>query len=184
MIRYIYNTQKQPPPPFVLVTLKNPIDGAEGQDVPAQVDTAADRTLVPLPILDALGLTPIGSLMIGGVGGTMEEMAVYAISLTISTQPEELGNGRSIGSLQAPFPGVSAAERVWTLMPSRIREYAKSHENLGDFTLAKELMELEPDFGKKRAYAELPLLIAHMRRQLGSIRATSGDSMVAVAFEV
>ena len=47
MIRYRYLTQLQPPAPFVHVTLRNPVTGAEEHNVPAQLDTAADRTLLP-----------------------------------------------------------------------------------------------------------------------------------------
>jgi hypothetical protein len=40
LIRYTYNTQVNPPAPFVLITLRNPAGGAEVRDVPAQIDTA------------------------------------------------------------------------------------------------------------------------------------------------
>ena len=91
---------------------------------------------------------------------------------------------RSIGSFAGTIPWeFSAAERVWTLMPSRIREFSESHGNLGGFAVVEELMELDPDFGR-RANAELPLLIAHLRRHLGNIRATSGESIEAGALEV
>ena len=75
MIRVAYNQQKQPPAPFVLVTLANPFDGTAMPDVPAQLDTAADRTLVPLALMEALGLEPIDDILIGGVGGNEESLA-------------------------------------------------------------------------------------------------------------
>jgi hypothetical protein len=58
----------------------------------------------------------------------------------------------------------SAVERTWTLMPSRIREYSKTHGNLGGLAVARELMEKEPDFGIG-ANADLPLLMQHIRCQ-------------------
>jgi predicted aspartyl protease len=84
VIRVLYNDQKQPPAPFVLVTLVNPYDGSK---FPAQLDTAGDRTLVPLALLDALGLEPIDDMVIGGVGGTEETMPVFVVSLAILTLP-------------------------------------------------------------------------------------------------
>ena len=90
MIRYAYNTQVQPPAPFLLVTLRNPVTGAETSDFPAQLDTAADRTLLPLPVVQALGLPAIGSVPIGGVGGTVEIMTVYAVLLGVHTLPVQL----------------------------------------------------------------------------------------------
>lgn len=87
MIRVLYNEQKQPPAPFVLVTLTNPLDGSELTGVPAQLDTAADRTLIPLALLQSLGLEPIDDILIGGVGGSQETMPVFAVALTIFTLP-------------------------------------------------------------------------------------------------
>jgi gag-polyprotein putative aspartyl protease len=87
MIRYAFNTQKQPPAPFVRVTLRHPRTGAEARDVPAQLDTGADCTLVPSAVTERLGLDFMGSLEIGGVGGATEEMTLYAVSLTVHNLP-------------------------------------------------------------------------------------------------
>ena len=85
MIRYAYNAQKQPPAPFVLVTVRHPRHGTEARDVPVQLDTGADRSLVPQAIVDALGLEYSGSLPVGGVGGKVEELALYTAELRIHT---------------------------------------------------------------------------------------------------
>ncbi|MBI2804173.1 MAG: hypothetical protein HYX68_04215 [Planctomycetes bacterium] len=69
MIRYNYLTQLQPPAPFVNLVVKNPVTGAELNDVPAQLDCAADRTVFPESVVKALGLPQIGTITIGGVGG-------------------------------------------------------------------------------------------------------------------
>jgi hypothetical protein len=90
VIRYGYNSQVQPPAPFVLVTLRHPLTGAEVRDVPAQIDTAADRSLVPLPLVQALALPAIGSLPIGGVGGTIAVMTIYAGMIGIHALPPRL----------------------------------------------------------------------------------------------
>lgn len=70
MIRVPFNPLLQPPAPFVTVTIGDPISGAVAVDLSAQIDTAADRTLVPLAVVEALGLQAIDELRIGGVVGS------------------------------------------------------------------------------------------------------------------
>ena len=69
MIRGPYTTHVEPPAPFVPVELTSPLDGTSTATVPAQIDTAADRTLVPQAVLEALGLEPIDRIPIGASGG-------------------------------------------------------------------------------------------------------------------
>lgn len=85
MIRFSYLSQFQPPAPFVYVTLRNPVTGAEQRNVPAQLDCAADRTLLPESIAQTLALQPIGMVSIGGVGGTVQSMPSYAVELGIQS---------------------------------------------------------------------------------------------------
>jgi hypothetical protein len=47
MIRYAYNRQVEPPAPFVHVTLRRPGQDQASEELPAQIDTAADRTVIP-----------------------------------------------------------------------------------------------------------------------------------------
>jgi len=85
VIRYNYQSQLQPPAPFVYVTLRNPVTHAEQRDVPAQLDIAADRTLLPDSVANALSLPPIGTIPIGGVGGTVQVMLSYPVEIAIHT---------------------------------------------------------------------------------------------------
>ena len=85
MIRYSYLPQLQPPAPFVYITLRNPVTGAEQRNVPAQLDCAADRTLLPESVAQALALQPIGMIPIGGVGGIVQSMPSYPVEVTIHT---------------------------------------------------------------------------------------------------
>jgi len=87
VIRYNYQTQLTPPAPFVYVTLRNPVTGALQRDVPAQLDIAADRTLLPDAVTKALALPPIGTIAIGGVGGIVQSMPSYPVEVTIHTLP-------------------------------------------------------------------------------------------------
>lgn len=56
MIRYPYNQQTDPSAPFVYGTFQNPADSTELRDAPAQMDTAADRIVLPDHVVQALGL--------------------------------------------------------------------------------------------------------------------------------
>jgi hypothetical protein len=86
MIRGPYNAQLQPPAPFVPVELGDPL-GGPAVTVPAQIDTAADRTVVPLDRVKALGLEPIDELLIGGFGGTRQRVPLYLVLLAVQTFP-------------------------------------------------------------------------------------------------
>jgi predicted aspartyl protease len=79
MIRYQYNPRFSPPAPLVNVTLRNPETGKERADFPAQLDTAADRTVVPRRIVDDLGLVQMDELAISGVGGHISLMPTFGV---------------------------------------------------------------------------------------------------------
>ena len=87
MIRFSYVPQFRPPAPFASVTLRNPVTGAEQRDAPAQLDTAADRTLLPEAVVQALALPQIGTVPIGGVGGVIQTMPSYPAQVAIHNLP-------------------------------------------------------------------------------------------------
>lgn len=87
MIRYSYLAQIHPPAPFVYVSLRNPVTGVEQHNIPAQLDTAADRTLLPADVVQALALTQSGTIPIGGVGGTIQAMPCYLVEVIIHDLP-------------------------------------------------------------------------------------------------
>ena len=90
MIRYSYVSQLRPPAPFVSVTLRNPVSGAEQRDVPAQLDTAADRTLLPDSLAQSLALPQIGTIPIGGVGGVAQTMPSFPVQVAIHNLPAQI----------------------------------------------------------------------------------------------
>jgi hypothetical protein len=47
MTRYNYNQQMSPPAPFVHVSIGPPEDASVASELPAQLDCAADRTVIP-----------------------------------------------------------------------------------------------------------------------------------------
>ncbi len=85
MIRYRYAAELTPPAPFVLVTIRCPATNAIMTDLPAQIDTAADRTVLPGPVVQTLGLVEDGRLMFQGFAGEVIELPVYLVETRIGT---------------------------------------------------------------------------------------------------
>jgi hypothetical protein len=83
MNHYSYNQQVVPPAPFVHVTVRCSETGKESSDLPAQLDTAADRTAIPGELADELGLVPLDELPVGGFGGQVLLVPTFLIQLSI-----------------------------------------------------------------------------------------------------
>jgi hypothetical protein len=77
MIRYRYQAALEPPAPFVHVNLRDPTSGATLADVPAQVDSAADRTVLPPRLVEALGLEKFADRPVAGLGGDVGQLPTY-----------------------------------------------------------------------------------------------------------
>src|SRR5436190_22952822 len=104
MIRYGFLAQLDPPAPFVNVVLRNPISGAELRDVPAQLDCAADRTVLPESVARSLNLPQVGAMKLGGFGGATYTLPVYAVLLGLHDLPIQ------------PFKVAAHAEESWVLL--------------------------------------------------------------------
>jgi hypothetical protein len=87
VIRYRYNKQLQPPAPFVHLRIRNPATGKELANVPAQVDSAADRTVLPDRLVHDLELSQIGTTLIGGLGGITYTLATYVVFIGVHDLP-------------------------------------------------------------------------------------------------
>jgi hypothetical protein len=87
MIRYAYTTFSGPPAPFVHVTVGDPNTGTVSVEVPAQIDSAADRTVIPGALIDALGLTQSGSLLVAGLGSVIQSCPTYIADVGIRSLP-------------------------------------------------------------------------------------------------
>ena len=77
MIRYRYQDQIVPPAPFVLVAVSNSQTGQTRTDLPAQLDTAADRTVLPAALVGELDLPRTGTITVEGIGGIVATMALH-----------------------------------------------------------------------------------------------------------
>jgi predicted aspartyl protease len=87
MIRYRYAHQLSPPAPFVKVTLRCPTTGSRVIDLPAQLDIAADRTVLPGRVVEALGLVEDGRALFQGFAGEVIELPVFLVEVQIHDFP-------------------------------------------------------------------------------------------------
>jgi hypothetical protein len=88
MIRYPYVRQINPPAPFIKLTITNPLTDAVLNDVPAQLDTAADRIVIPEAFVQSLNLHAVGAMKITNFGGGILTLSVYPVLLRIHEFPE------------------------------------------------------------------------------------------------
>lgn len=87
MIRYRYTHQIHPPAPFVKVTLRCPTTGNRSADLPAQLDLAADRTILPGQVVEALGLVEDGRALFQGFAGEVIELPIFLVEIQIHDLP-------------------------------------------------------------------------------------------------
>jgi hypothetical protein len=104
MIRYPYLPQIQPPTPFVNVVVRNPATGVELRDLAAQLDTAADRSVLPDSVAKSLALPQVGTMQFGGFGGVTYSLPVFAVLLGIQNLPPQ------------PFKVTAHAGESWILL--------------------------------------------------------------------
>ena len=83
MPRYNYNRQLAPPAAFVHVSLRRPTGGDGLDDVPAQIDTAADMTVLPLDVVESLRVVQLDQRPVGGFGGHVTLSPTFLVELTI-----------------------------------------------------------------------------------------------------
>jgi hypothetical protein len=83
LIRYRYNEQLDPPAPFVHVSLERPDGGATLENLPAQVDTAADLSVVPGGLVEQLKLVQFDALPVAAFGGIVKTVPTYLGRLSV-----------------------------------------------------------------------------------------------------
>ena len=83
MTRYRYNQQVSPPAPFIYVSLQTADGDKAISDLPAQLDTAADRTVVPLQLTEELGLVALDSMPAIGFGGIVLNVPTFLMRLSL-----------------------------------------------------------------------------------------------------
>lgn len=83
MIRYNDNRQVSPPAPFVHVGIRHPQLDEGFEDCPAQLDCAADFTVVPATVIEQLHLAQLDHVLIGGFGGHVTLAPTFLVRLAI-----------------------------------------------------------------------------------------------------
>jgi predicted aspartyl protease len=87
MTRYRYNQQVKPPAPFVHVMVSPPIEGASGSELPAQIDTAADMSVIPRRLVDELRLVQLDEIPTLGFGGHVLILPTFLVRIEIRQLP-------------------------------------------------------------------------------------------------
>ena len=83
MVRCKYNEEQEPAAPFVYVTIAG-IDGTTGEArVPAQVDSGASRTVIPLAVATDLGIQRVRELAIAGLGANVLMLLTFLLRLRV-----------------------------------------------------------------------------------------------------
>ena len=85
MIVYNYTAHLSPPAPFVNVALTCPATGVRIANQPAQMDTGADRTVLPANLVEALGLVEDGRLFFQGFTGSVAELPLFLVVSAFTT---------------------------------------------------------------------------------------------------
>jgi hypothetical protein len=83
LIRYNYNRGIDPPAPFVYVSLGRPGGDAAAVQWPAQLDTGADRTIIPLEAVRRIGLKQMGEAELGGLGALVLRRPASVVSPSV-----------------------------------------------------------------------------------------------------
>ena len=87
MIRYKYNSQVTPPAPFVHVTIRTSDRAKELPDQPAQLDCAADRTVLPLTTVEKLGIAEVRQRGVEGIGGSVTFLPTFLVQIEVRQLP-------------------------------------------------------------------------------------------------
>jgi predicted aspartyl protease len=83
VIRYHYNQQVSPPAPFVHVALGRPLSEPVISDQPAQLDTAADLSAIPLSLAEELGLIPFDTIPVRAFGGARANVTTLLVNVSL-----------------------------------------------------------------------------------------------------
>ena len=83
MIRNPYATFMSVAAPFVLIRLAHATEARETATMLAQLDTGADKTVIPAEVVEQISLRPAGTVTVAGLGGETGQESVYPVRLTV-----------------------------------------------------------------------------------------------------
>jgi hypothetical protein len=101
-VRYNYNGQLSPPAPFVYVTISRPDElSITVSDVPAQLDSGADMSVIPANLVERLQLVQLDQAPVAGFGGHVTLAPTYLVGLAV--RPFDAVVARVIADRDEPF---------------------------------------------------------------------------------
>jgi predicted aspartyl protease len=83
MARYRFNEQVKPPAAFVYASVTRPDGGASTRELPAQLDTAADFTVIPAAVVNELKLRQVSEISVAGFGGAVSLVPTYVVDVQV-----------------------------------------------------------------------------------------------------
>jgi hypothetical protein len=81
--RFPYAPTQRRPIPAVVIELIHPSGQPAIASVSAYLDSGADTTVVPLPLLQRLGLTPLHTILAKGFGAAAAHVGVYQLRVLL-----------------------------------------------------------------------------------------------------
>jgi predicted aspartyl protease len=87
MIRYRYSHHLSRPAPFLNVSIRCPDTGQRTTELPAQIDTGANRSVLPGPVVAALGLAEDGRETFIGFNSEIVALPLYLVEVLIHDLP-------------------------------------------------------------------------------------------------
>jgi hypothetical protein len=99
-----YQSFVSPPGPFAVVTVTNVTGSVTIPNRVAQIDSAADRTVFPQSLIDALGAIATGAVSLLGFGGTPTTCLLYEVLLSLP----------SLSAIQLEV--IAHADEPWVLL--------------------------------------------------------------------
>jgi predicted aspartyl protease len=91
-VTFNYVRAEIPPGPYVLVTVARPDGSSVADDLPAKIDTGADRTVIPTAVTNQLKLDEVERREFEALGGYRVVMAIVQAVVTIRGCPSLLVN--------------------------------------------------------------------------------------------
>lgn len=82
-MRYEYNQAVSPPAPFITIRVVHDLMNTREATVPAKLDTAADMSTIPFPLVHSLTLNESGTFTIEGYDGKQQDLISYFASFII-----------------------------------------------------------------------------------------------------
>ena len=188
MSHYRYNRQVSPPAPFVYVSVCAAVEGTAAAGCPAQLDTAADLTVIPSRLVEELQLDQLSEFPILGVDGHLSTLPTFLVhrgksGVGSSFLPEKMNRHRAkkarergiVGSLK-PFRWNPAGDNSVSVHHGTIRcQFIIIASLVGQFGVSGDnSVSVRGQFGVGKFGDNSVILV---RGQFG---VSSGDNSVSV----